>query len=397
MSEGTESTWPQKVRDAVKHLKNVNRELNDMFTGRGEAIDLLVLAAVCHEHALLVGPPGTAKTQLITRFTELIDARGFHYLLTRFTEPSELFGPLDLVQFRKGTYHIRTDGMLPSTQIAFLDEVFQGSSPILNTLLAILNERVYHNGAVRQPVPLISLIGATNMVPDDPWLQAFADRFVLRLEVDPVSDEQIGSLLDQGWQLERDAIAAAGQAATKVLSSIKIADLLDLHARLREVQLAPVRVEYSQVVRELRAEGVHFSDRRTVKGLKLIAGAALMREAMAAAPEDFWPLAYLWNRPEEAKTIRRIIRDRLSQQGALSQDIVRPVGEILMDLETLEAQEPSVRSEAALGAYLTALTKLRKEIIADHPNDQTSRQRVEASIQNGLRRLEASYVQSEAS
>ena len=86
---------------------------------------LLVLASICQEHLLLIGPPGTAKTELVNRYAELVDARRFHYLLTRFTEPSELFGPLDLQAFQQGAFHIRTEGMLPEVQIAFLDEVFQ--------------------------------------------------------------------------------------------------------------------------------------------------------------------------------------------------------------------------------------------------------------------------------
>ena len=176
-------TWPKPVIENVRRLKFLSRSLQDLFTGRDPAIDLIALSAVCHEHMLLIGPPGTAKTEIITRFADLIDARAFHYLLTRYTEPTELFGPLDLQQFQKGTYHIRTTDMLPEAQIVFLDEVFQGSSPILNSLLTILNERTFHNGSVRQPVPLICMIGAANTVPDDPWLQAFADRFVLRLEI----------------------------------------------------------------------------------------------------------------------------------------------------------------------------------------------------------------------
>src|SRR5262249_38162923 len=145
--------------------------------------------------------------------TENVDARGFHYLLTRFTEPSELFGPLDLEKFQDGTFHIRTEGMLPEAQIAFLDEVFQGSSAILNSLLTLVNERVFHNGSYRQPVPLITLVGASNSLPDDPAVYAFADRFVLRLQVDRVPDERLDELIGQGWELELARIEAATAAS----------------------------------------------------------------------------------------------------------------------------------------------------------------------------------------
>ncbi len=147
---------------------------------------LLQLAVVSREHALLLGPTGTAKSELISALARHVEARHFSYLLTRFTEPSEIFGTLDFERFRQGTYHVRTEGMLPTADIVFLDEVFQGSSAILNTLLTLLNERRYHNGARPENVPLISMLGATNELPDDPGLTAFSDRFLIRLQVEPV-------------------------------------------------------------------------------------------------------------------------------------------------------------------------------------------------------------------
>ncbi len=242
--------------------------------------------------------PGTAKTAIINCYTNLIDAQEFTYLLTRFTEPSELFVQLDVAAFQQGTYHICTQGMLPEAQIVFLDEVFQGSSAILNSLLTILNERKFYNGFQRQAVPLISLIGASNNLPDDPSLHAFADRFVLRLEVDKVEDSQIDELLQQGWELERerielDKLTTANQAASKILPSVKLEDVLHLHGRLTEVNLSQIQPEYGKLVREMRAEGIDFSDRRIVKGLKLIAGATLLRGAESADFAGFMRLYFI--------------------------------------------------------------------------------------------------------
>ena len=390
-------TWPKPVIENVRRLKFLSRSLQDLFTGRDPAIDLIALSAVCHEHMLLIGPPGTAKTEIITRFADLIDARAFHYLLTRYTEPTELFGPLDLQQFQKGTYHIRTADMLPEAQIVFLDEVFQGSSPILNSLLTILNERTFHNGSVRQPVPLICMIGAANTVPDDPWLQAFADRFVLRLEIGPVLDNEVEDLLDKGWHLESERMRAnrkieQGQVPPAAKRSLKLADLLDLHARLEEVDLKAIRVDYANVVRELRAEGVDLSDRRAVKGLKLIAGAALLREATAATIADFWPLKHLWNRPEEAEPIREVIQSHIEAAHGETPDAARAVAEILMHLDTIVAQRPTAPTEAARVARLTALSELRRELIRDYPTETEARRRVEEAIAQDLHALETSHV-----
>ena len=390
-------SWPEEVYKTIKRLNGVKTTLKEMFTARDRAVDLLVLATVCREHLLFIGPPGTAKTEIINQYTQLLDARGFHYLLTRFTEPSELFGPLDLEKFQQGTYTIRTERMLPDAQIAFIDEVFQGSSAILNSLLTLLNERVFHNGAERQVVPLISMIGASNMVPDDPWLRAFADRFVLRLELQSVEDDQIDDLLGQGWQLERDRVEAAVRAARgemvgKTLRSVKIEDVLDLHARLLEVDHSGIRKEYGQLIRELKAEGVDLSDRRIVKGLKLVAGAAILRESNTAAIQDLWPLLHMWGKPEEAEVMRSVITPRLAEAGDSTLDLARPVVDIMMDLDVLVNQESLVITESAIGAFLMALNKLRRELINNHPSDKESQQKVEEVIKRGLHRLEGKNV-----
>ncbi|MCB1914014.1 MAG: AAA family ATPase, partial [Rhodocyclaceae bacterium] len=142
--------WTDETRRTLQHFAALRQELNERFTHREEVIDTLALATVCQEHVLLLGPPGTGKTEVVSRFAAELSMPTFHYLLTRFTEPAELFGPLDLPAFKAGRYHLRTEGMLPEARIAFLDEVFQGSSAILNTLLTLVHERVFHNGATRQ-------------------------------------------------------------------------------------------------------------------------------------------------------------------------------------------------------------------------------------------------------
>jgi MoxR-like ATPase len=385
--------WNKETRKTLKRLKTIQRNLKELFSDRDLAVDLLVLSALCQEHLLILGPPGTAKTELLARFTDMIDARGFHYLLTRFTEPTEIFGPLDLKQFQEGTFHIHTQGMLPESQIAFLDEVFQGSSAILNSLLTLVNERIFHNGSLRQRVPLVTLVGASNNLPDDPWLRAFADRFALRLEVGPVAEEHLEDLLDLGWQLEakriEDAKRGASGGGTRELPELKVEDLITLHGRLLEVRTEAVRPLYANLVREIRAEGIDLSDRRAVKGLKLVAGAALMREAEVAEAQDFWPLNHVWSRPEEADVLAAVVQPRVDEAGGPSLDTARGADEILLDLDILVEQAPTVRTEVALGAHLMSLNTLRREALSNHRENAALRQKVEEAIKNAMTRMEA--------
>src|SRR5215813_11654961 len=122
-------------------LAQLARTLESRFLGKDEVIRLLLISVVAGEHAVLVGPPGTAKSALVRTFARLLDASYFEYLLTRFTEPNEIFGPVDIAAFRAGRYARRTEGMLPDAEIVFLDEVFKSNSAILNALLTLLNER----------------------------------------------------------------------------------------------------------------------------------------------------------------------------------------------------------------------------------------------------------------
>ena len=190
----------------------------------------------------------------------------FEYLLGRFTEPSELFGTVNLKKLREGTVETDTQGMLPEAEIAFLDEVFLGSTAILNTLLGILNERKFRRGHTQISCPLKICIRASNSLPQDEELIAFADRFLIHLFIDPVTDNFIEDMLVGGWQAE----------FTDVDSLSSLTELSAISENLKNVNLDNIISFYADAIRLLRQNGIILSDRRVVKTLKLIAAAALI-------------------------------------------------------------------------------------------------------------------------
>ena len=196
------------VQEAAQRLREAIREATRHLIDRDQLAELMVLGAVAQEHLLIVGPPGTGKSAVVRRVAETLGGNYFEYLLGRFTEPSELFGPVNLGKLRAGLVETDTDGMLPEADIAFLDEVFLGSTAILNTLLGLLNERQFRRGHTRIRCPLRICVGAANGLPEDESLAAFADRFLLHAFVEPVSDHRLEDLLAAGWQAGRPLTAA---------------------------------------------------------------------------------------------------------------------------------------------------------------------------------------------
>src|SRR5437870_10399133 len=196
MTAVTETTVEQLRREVVEPLKG-------RFVGRDEVIDLIALAVVAGEHLFLYGPPGTAKSALIREFALAVRGRYFEYMLTRFSEPNEIFGPIDIARLREGTVVTVTTGMLPEAEFVFLDELFNANSAILNNLLTVLNERIYRRGAETHRLPMLSLFSASNHLPEDDALRSLFDRFLLRCHVDNLRRDAMPRLLVAGWALEQ--------------------------------------------------------------------------------------------------------------------------------------------------------------------------------------------------
>jgi MoxR-like ATPase len=157
-------TAPSTVRDKFAATR---RELCDALIERDEEIDLVLTALVCNEHALLVGNPGTAKSLLLDSLMRWTSGRRFTALLTKFSSPEELFGPISVQGLKEDKYRRVTAGKLPEAHLAYLDEIFKASSAILNTLLRVLNERVFEDGdGALAEVPLLLCVASSNEWPD---------------------------------------------------------------------------------------------------------------------------------------------------------------------------------------------------------------------------------------
>jgi len=293
------------VEQAAARVRDAVRAARTGLVEREALCELIALAAVAGEHLLVIGPPGTAKSEAVRRMARALGGSTFEYLLGRFTEPSELFGPIDLVKLQAGEVVTRTEGMLPEAELAFLDEVFLGSTAILNTLLGLLAERRFRRGHTDRRVPLRVCVGASNAVPDDEALAAFADRFVLRAWVEPVPDSRIEDLLEAGA-----ALAPVDRAHASV------DDLDTLAAAARRGDPSAIRDELAHAVRRLRSAGVLLSDRRVVKLQKLACAAAVLSGRADPTVADLWPVVYAVPDAEGQQLARDALRELLAQTSS---------------------------------------------------------------------------------
>jgi MoxR-like ATPase len=328
------------------------RALESQFLGKQETIRLMVLSVLAGEHIALIGPPGTAKSALVRTFAKYIDSKYFEYLLTRFTEPNELFGPVDIPAFRQGTYRRRTEGMMPDSEIVFLDEIFKSNSAILNALLTILNERKFNNGGTVIDVPLLSVFGASNEVPADESLQAIFDRFLLRVRSEHLDAYHFQELVQRGVQLEIERLVPeAGHGPF-----VSTRDLRAAQAEIaRRMQISDeLMATYKSLVFQIRAEGVSLSDRRVVKLLKLMAASAFFDGRPAADISDLFILKHTWNTLEQAEILDGIVTPVLDGWFRQHPE-ARRAGAMEVGLDALLAEMQRIKATLTSGAPVSDL------------------------------------------
>ncbi|MCE4600670.1 MAG: MoxR family ATPase [Desulfurococcales archaeon] len=340
----------------VKRVRTLYEELKKPFVGRDEEARLLVMALITGEHVLLLGEPGTAKSALARRLATLVEARFFKYLLTRYTEPGELLGPLDIRALKEGEYRRITRGKLPEAEIAFLDEIFNASSAVLNSLLSIMQERIVYDGYTELRTNLWTIIAASNNVPEEQELQALYDRFLFRHRVEPLPPELWDPLLSASWEIERRGYESSEPVMS--LEEVRRAREFILY----NIDVYNIKDKLIRIYMVLEDKNLHITDRRKGKILKAIAANALLEGRTYATEQDLIVLKYTVPRdPEDFTKINTILTEELKTK----ERILRELEAIKVNLEkTREVIDKVASFDPRLIDYYRSLKATRSKIQA---------------------------------
>lgn len=319
----------EAIRSRINRMRST---LASYFIAKEEIIDLMAVSALAQEPLLLIGRPGTAKSDLVVKFCQALGVEGtdyFEYMLTKFTEPSEIVGPIDINQLKDGRYMRRVGGKLPEAKIVFLDEIFKSNSAILNTLLTIINERKFYQDGKPVPVAMRALFAATNEIPEFTELDALKDRFILKIESESVKDRYFDELLDAG--LRGEVHRAFNTRPWANLCSLD--DFLKAKLYLDHVMLQGAQGEesdndrtryfppetytlFKRILKTLEKEdGIEISDRKVVKLYRLLRARAFLFHGGVIQKSDLVILRYIPNRAQDFQIIREKVDRLLRLEG----------------------------------------------------------------------------------
>ncbi len=336
-------------------ITEVKQFMSNNFVGRDEVINGVLAGLIASEPTLLIGPPGTAKTSIIDTLSRLVNAKYFYYLLTKFTEPEELLGPIDISALKAGEYKNITRGKLPDANIIFLDEVFKASSAIRNTLLDIMLNRRLPNGNQMLSLDILGIYSASNEISNDEEDMALYDRYPVKIFHTYIEKSLVGDLLDRGIELMGDN--------NEVMPILDVEDIINLQReainRLSTMKKnnPDILEKYTDALFQLEENNVTLSDRRKIKLLKVASAFSILMNSTRVTGNDIaMAMRYSADSEDDIPKIEAAIIDSKLENKS---EIIQKANTIIEEIRSLiSGTEDSIHKNSPYNEVLDKLNLL---------------------------------------
>ncbi len=362
-------------------LVEIKNYLNQKFYEREKVVEGILIALLARQHMLLIGPAGTAKSAISSELAKITQgASYFQWLLTRFSTPEELFGPVSLKELENGVYKRNTHSKLPEAHLSFVDEIFKANSAILNSLLTLINERLFYNNGTPIQTPLMTIIGASNEYPeDDEGLEALFDRFLLRFELDYIGDEN--NFMDM----------MKGQGQTNKVPSITLDELKQFQFYSDMVTIPDdVYSTLSSIRTKLKDEGIRPSDRRFKQSLTLLQAKSLIEQRQETKVEDILILSnVLWETIEQKHVVEQIVKENAQDKiTAKIEEAEKERKEILKNLKENGSTDAGLEATEKLKSIERELVQM----IQNNPSRAEDIKVILNKVQQGKKKVASSIL-----
>jgi MoxR-like ATPase len=352
---------PATLQSAQAKMQQIYVEMNNLFVERDELIKIMQLAIATGTNLLMLGPPGTAKSAITYELCGRIEnANYFQWMLNKTSDPSEVFGPFSVKEMENDKFLRITTGKLPEAHIAFMDEVFKSNAPTLNALLTIMNEHIFYNDGKPQPVPLISMFGASNEPPEDETLDAMYDRFIFRMNVQYIHDAANKKRMHSNYIDGR-----AGLLGLAAKTTISLAELQTLQQAAKAVRVPKdVINKFIRLINDLDRQAIHVSDRRQNECFKIMQGSAVLRGSNVVGLDDFKSLIYvLWEKEEHIPLIESAILKMVNPYDDRFKELKENFNQVKTDIDGItDSSQKSKKAIESKGVIEKIVGKVNKLI-----------------------------------
>lgn len=350
------------MKAALKKLQKLQEEMDSVLIERNVQVEATLAALIAGTNILLLGPPGTAKSLMARMVCNAIDnGNYFEWLLTKFSTPEEIFGPISFKGMKNDEYRRITQGKLPEAHYALLDEIFKANSAILNSMLTALNEHIFHNNGKANKIPLLSCIGASNELPQGEELGALYDRFPLKFWVEYIEDDDAFCALLEGTK-----------GNSTPTSKITIDEIKKLQASVDDIPIDPEIIKTMRSLHhELKRKGVVASDRRWKAAVRIMKAYAMLRGYDKVTNDELEVLAdVLWEKPEDRKTVYKVVAPKANPFNLKAVEFEDAAKEIY---EKWKEDADSTEAAKEANGMLKEIKKSIEDEMQDRPPERTKK------------------------